>query len=157
MNEHVRVKVKAYLNNVAARLEGMPEQDRQELLRQIEAHIHDALEAKAGDKEAEVMDLETVLSEMDPPESYGQSQNRSIYGLSQSKWALLISMGGLVLAGLLVVLSGGRMAVWIPFFLFLGTQIAAFVLGILSWRDTFGKAAVLTSAALSVFAFLLCS
>lgn len=157
MNEQVRAKVKAYLNDVATHLEGMPEQDRRDLLRQLEAHIHDALQARAGDTEAEVLDLETVLSEMDPPESYGQPQDRGIYGLSQGKWALLISIGGLVVAGLLVVLSGGRMAVWTPLLLFLGTQVAAFVLGILSWRDPFGKAAVFTSAALSIFALLFCS
>jgi len=154
INEQVRAKIKTYLNDVAVHLEGTPAQGRQDLLRQLEAHIHDALEARAGGREAEVPDLEAVLSEMDPPESYGQSQNRGICGLSQSKWPLLISMAGLVVAGLLVVLSGGRVALWIPFFLFLGTQVAAFVLGILSWRDPFGEAAVFASAGLSVLSLL---
>ena len=157
MSEQVRAKVKTYLDDVAAHLGDMSEQERRGLLRQLESHVHEALQARAGDTEADVPDLEAVLSEMDPPESYGQPKKRGIWGLSQGKWALLISIGGLVVASILVGLIGGRMVGWIPFFLFLGTQTAAFVLGVLSWRDPFGKAAVFTSAALTLFALLLCS
>ena len=156
-NEQVRARVQSYLKEVAAHLERMPERERQDLLRQLDSHIHEALQARTGGNDAQASDVEAVLSEMDPPASYGTVREGRFAGLSRGKWALLISLGSLVIAGLLVLLTGERVHVWIPFFLFLGGQIAAFVIGILSWREPLGKAAVFTSSALNVLAILFCS
>jgi len=156
-DEQVCVRVQSYLKEVAAHLEGMPEREQQDLLRQLESHIHEALQARTGGKDAQASDVEAVLLEMDPPESYGTVRDGRLGRLRRGEWALLISLGSLVVAGLLVLLSGGRMAVWIPVFLFLGSQVAAFVIGILSWRESCGKAAVFTSGALSILAVLCCA
>jgi hypothetical protein len=156
-SEQIRVKIQSYLKDVAAHLEGMPVGDQHELLRQLESHIHEALRARMGGMEADVSDVEAVLLTMDPPESYGTAREDRYGGMNRGKWALFLSLGTLVVAGLLVLLTGGRMLVWIPSFLFLGGQIAAFVMGILSWRESFGKAAVFTSAGLTAAALLACS
>ena len=156
-DEQACARVQSYLEEVAAHLERMPEREQQDLLRQLESHIHEALQARTGGKDAQASDVEAVLSEMDPPESYGTVRDGRLGGLRRGEWALLISLGSLVVAGLLVLLAGGRMAAWIPFFLFLGGQIAAFVIGIQSWRQSCGKAAVFTSGALSILAVLFCA
>ena len=156
-DEQAHMAVQSYLREVAAHLEGVPERERQDLLRELESHIHEALQTRTGGNDARASDVEAVLSEMDPPASYGTGKEGHLAGLSRGKLALLISLGSLVVAGLLVLLTGQRVAVWSPLFLFLGGQIAAFVIGVLSWRESFGKAAVFTSGALSVLAFLFCS
>jgi len=72
--------------------------------------------------------------------------------------ALGLSLGGLVLAVLIGVVAGlvGRnMDVMPAYLLFLGFQIAAFVLGIISRQEALGKAAYITSAVLAVASLLL--
>jgi len=153
-DERILAIIQEYLNDVAARLEGMPEPERQDLLIQLEAHIHEALEARTGGGVAQASDVEAVLSEMDPPASYESVGTGSrLAGMRRGQWALAISLGSLVLVGLLSYLSPPEMAFVSLFFV---GQISAFVLGVLSWRDPFGKAAVFTSA-LMVVALLLCA
>ena len=96
---------------------------------------------------------------MDPPESYCQATiaNKGLQWLESKKpgtIALGISLGSLVPAGLLFLLTGNGLALWIPYFLFLAGQIAGLVLGALAWKNPLGKAAVITSALLIVLSVL---
>ena len=100
--EQVRARVRTYLKEVAAHLEGMPERERQDLLKQLESHIYEGLQARTEGNDAQASDVEAVLSEMDPPESYGTVREGRLDGLSHGKWALLVSLGSLVIAGLLL-------------------------------------------------------
>lgn len=157
INEQVRSKVEAYIKEVAARSGSMPKAQQQELLRQLESHIYEALAAKVGERDAQVADVEAVLSEMDPPESYGGQGRLSAWGLTSGKWALLVSIGGLAASALLALCCSGRigLSTWVPLLLFWSAQLAAFILGLQSWREPFGKAAVFTSAGLTVLMLLL--
>lgn len=155
-DKSIKDGVKRYLDAVAARLGSLTPAEREETLRDVESHIYDALAAR-GDERATPADLQAVLAEMDPPEAYGTPAKEGLRGLGQGKWALLISVGGVAAAAVLVVLGGGRMVTWPPVFLFLAAQISAFILGILSWQNSFGKAAVFTSAAMTVVALVFCS
>jgi hypothetical protein len=69
-----------------------------------------------------------------------------------AKIAVCVCLGGLVPAGLVAgqarILSPD--AAGIAYLLFVACQIAAFVLGVMSWKDSLGKAAGVVSAVLAV-------
>jgi hypothetical protein len=69
-----------------------------------------------------------------------------------AKIALCVCLGGLVPGGLVAgqarILSPD--AAGMAYLLFVGCQIAAFVLGVMSWKDSLGKAAGVVSAVLAV-------
>lgn len=67
----VDARLREYLGHVAENLNGVPEGERAEILRNVAAHIREALaERVAGNPALEDMDI--VLAEMDPPEAYTQ-------------------------------------------------------------------------------------
>ena len=160
MNTETEVErgVQDFLDRVADYLGATPEDEKREILRDLASHIHEALKSRVPGREPTVEDLQGVLAEMDPPESYGESAEverpgspgRRATGIA----ALCISLGSLVVAGLLFALTGGHLVLWIPVFLFLAGQITALVLGVVAWSCPFGKAAVVTSAALIVLLLL---
>ena len=153
-DEQVRQRVETYMKEAEAHLTGMSPPEVRETLKQIESHIYEALEVRTGGKSPQLADVEAVLGDMDPPECYGDSGQVGTAPLLKGKWCLLVSLGSLLVAGLLILMTGGRLSTWIPFFLFLGGQIVAFVLGILAWRDPLGKAAVFASGALAIMSIL---
>ena len=69
MNDDVRSGIRAYLDAVAFHVKHLSQEDRRDLLENIECHIHEALAARVAGK-ATTADLEAVLAEMDPPERY---------------------------------------------------------------------------------------
>jgi len=162
-------RVQDFLDRVAAHLGPAPDDEKRELLSDLESHIHEALESRLSGRKAAPEDLQAVLAEMDPPESYGEpaegqrpaGSGKRTLGLT----ALCISLGSLLVAMLLAALvyilvsprTSGllEMMTWIPAFLFFAGQITALVLGILSWSSPFGKAAVITSSALIALTVLL--
>ncbi len=155
VNNQARAMIQSYLTDVAAHLEGMPAQEQRDLLRQLESHIHEALAARTGGQDAQASDVQAVLSDMDPAESYATPSKDRLWNLSRGKWAFVISLAGVVAAAALLALGSGRLAGWVPFFL--GAEIAACILGSLSWRESFGKAAVCVSAAVTVITLLSCA
>ena len=180
IDERGSARIDAYLKDVSANLALMPARERQDLVDQLRSHIHEALQARTAGSDARDGDVEAVLSEMDPPESYAtpevcatgescgaaatqQSSRASgkpltaLARLSLGKWALIIAIGGALAAGLLIAVGRGAVPVGFPFLLFLAAQIAAFVLGILSWREPWGKAATFTSAGLAIVLGLGCA
>ncbi|MCX6996731.1 MAG: MG2 domain-containing protein, partial [Kiritimatiellaeota bacterium] len=65
-------KIEEYLNAVAAQLGRQPAAARGELLSQLREHIADALQRRGATPTA--ADVETVLAEMDPPESFAEEE-----------------------------------------------------------------------------------
>ena len=144
-----------FLDRVSEHLISKTPAQRRELLADLEAHIYEALASRAQDRQPNVDDLQAVLAEIDPPESYDQTKQTSPPSeTTMAMVALSISLGTLVLAGLIGVLTAHFLKIWIPYFLFLGGQIAALVLGIIARTGPFGKAAIVTSCVLIVLSIL---
>ena len=154
--EQVRRAIGDFIAEVEGRLDDKSPVEKRELLRQIESHVRDALEERTGTAEVTLSDVEAVLTEMDPPESYGHAKDPAESRSTTGKLALMISLGSIMAAGILVLLSS-LYGLWMSFaaLVFYGGQIAAFVLGISAWPDRFGKAAVFTSVGLVLLSLLL--
>ena len=68
-----------FLNRVGQHLGHKTDEEKMEILTDLESHIHEALSARAQGRQSTLEDLQAVLNEMDPPESYGpSSRNRPI-------------------------------------------------------------------------------
>jgi hypothetical protein len=65
----LRDRIGTYLRSVESNLQELPLDERQDVLENIESHIHDALERRCGGI-PRPEDLEAVLAQMDAPESY---------------------------------------------------------------------------------------
>ena len=154
----IRQAVDEFLQGVNSHLADQTANQKHEILADLEAHIYEALASRVANRQPTVDDLQGVLAEMDPPESYGQlSQAKHASKITMGMVALAISLGTLVLAGFIGVLTADFLKIWIPYFLFLGGQIAALVLGIIARRDPFGKAAIITSCMLIALSILFTS
>lgn len=80
-----------------------------------------------------------------------------MFGLTGGQLALCIALGSLLVSGLVAVLLRNQLSAWIPFFIFLGGQIAGIVLGAIHRANSYGKAALITSSLLTVLAVVLCT
>ena len=70
--------------------------------------------------------------------------------------ALALSLGGVIAAVLVeTTIARDQPGALAGFGIFVAFQVAAFVLGMLSWKDRLGKSACLTSAILACGSFLL--
>ena len=144
-----------YVRAVESHLAGVSADEREEILRNVEAHIYDALESRAGEA-ATADDLQAVLAEMDPPASYADGHplppapmavaddRRSLAG-----WALGLMIGGVVLPLLVIaiamIVGDGHTSdsvVAVAVILGIALEMFALVLGLLSWRERVGKAVV---------------
>jgi hypothetical protein len=63
-------RIAGYLEDISARLTNRSEEERTEILRNIEDHIQEALRQRGG-REPSMSDLDHVLKSMDAPDSYG--------------------------------------------------------------------------------------
>lgn len=149
--------VAAYLGTVADHLGGIPPDEREEILRNVEAHVYDALESRAG-AAATAEDLQAVLAEMDPPASYAEGrplppvpvmsaapgERRSLAG-----WALAMMVGGIILPILVMVAvsfaksPGDDAIIVLSGFLAAVMQLTALGLAIASWRQRMAKVVVI--------------
>jgi HAAS len=68
-NSKVRTLIDRWLGRVEAHLADRQSGEREDLLRDLEAHVHDALASRTEEISGD--DVETVLAEMDDPSSYG--------------------------------------------------------------------------------------
>jgi hypothetical protein len=73
MNLSIELKksIADHLDKIRSHLGNLPADEQTEILQSVEAHIYDALLTKAENNPA-LADLEAILAEMDPPESYGE-------------------------------------------------------------------------------------
>ncbi len=78
MNLPTELKARIYdhIGTVQKHLGELPSDEQREILQSLEAHIHDALEARSGGQPTLNL-LEAILAEIDPPESYGQRPTSS--------------------------------------------------------------------------------
>jgi hypothetical protein len=154
--------ISRYLTEVATYLDGRTPEEKRELLAEVESHIHEAL-SRCG-HEPTPPDLEAVLAEMAPPESYavagreGEAQgqtpaSRPQSGATLAKWALAFAIGGCVVPLALGAIAsafsphadGGAAIPLLPVM-----ELVALALGIASWKYKAGKAAAITAAGLLV-------
>lgn len=146
-NQKVKREVRKYLRRVKAHLGDRSPAEREELLHSIEEHIYELLTQRAIE-EPTFADLTAVLTELDPPESYGivtESKNSSRIG-----WiALSLLVAGIVipLAVALIISNTG-----ILLFTTGPLVLVALVLGVYSWREPTGKATVIGVAAVVIVA-----
>ena len=71
LSKGMQKRIRGYLDAVRAHLGHHAEPERVEILQNLEAHVREALAARGEAPSPE--DLEAVLAEMDPPETYGQA------------------------------------------------------------------------------------
>lgn len=153
--------VASYVRAVESHLAGVSADEREEILRNVESHIYDALAARAGEG-ATIQDIYAVLAEMDPPESYADGRptppapvpsqgpppiqgRRSLGG-----WALAVMIGGIVLP-LLILAAGAIFAktsdeeavIALAVMLAAVMQLVALALAIASWRERAAKVVVI--------------
>jgi len=98
-----RSLIDRFLGRVEAHLVDRPEDEGEELVSDLEAHIHDALARRESDSLA---DVEAVLAEMDPPESYGSIPTPGVRGPKpkrslEFRWMVRLAIAGV--AGLLYI------------------------------------------------------
>jgi len=67
-------EIRQYLAQVAVHLRKLPEDEQSDILEEVERHIHDAL-SKRAEGQPTLAELKAVLAEMDPPESYGRTDD----------------------------------------------------------------------------------
>ena len=112
LTQDLQEKIRNYLEAVAAAAEvaGRSDAAQRELLRDLEAHIHEALRAKGGDAPTPEH-LAVVLAEMDPPEAFaagdspeagagvGTNPGATGSGGVRSGWFFLLGFAFLLLNG----------------------------------------------------------
>lgn len=159
MNTQIFIKqvVSAYLNDIASRLSNQPDDQRANLLKQLESHIYEALDARCAGKEPTLADLESVFQEMDPPDSYGEvvvpyatpstinSPDSPLGNIAISRLAISFCAIGWCII-LLVALRTHYLE---PKVALIGVvfEIFAVMLGIATWNTRLGKMATIGAAA----------
>ncbi|MBL7214162.1 MAG: SHOCT domain-containing protein [Phycisphaerae bacterium] len=113
--------------------------------------------------EEEYHELKHAMTEINKGQSTSQDGTKNISNPPHKlgKFALILTLGGVVLPvmGYFVVdtflcppNAGTAIGPW--FFLFWGMDFAAFVIGIISWKDSLGKAAAITAGILLVLSII---
>ena len=150
-----------FLSRVSQHLGQKTAEEKQEILTDLESHIYEALATRAQRGQPTLEDLQAVLAEMDSPESHGQASEtdggqrctRRTMGIV----ALSISLGSIILAICVAVFVDNLGYTWrrhlpdegrLGYLVFLAGQFSAFILGLIAWRNPFGKAAVIVSTVL---------
>ena len=124
-HERIQEAIASYLAAVSRHLGDEPADERAEILRDLETHIHDALRRRSGQSPT-LADLQAVLAEMDPPESYGPGRPTPPPSIPPPASARADGPKPRTTLG--------------PWALTM--LILALVLGILSWRSPAGKVVV---------------
>lgn len=129
---------------------GLPSHDRVAIVGEVEHQVRDTLADRCpGDAAPSIAEVEAVLSELDPPESYADRDTRaSIAALSPASIAGRVSLG-LTLAGFVILIAmmaieaDGESAMSLVFRMMeLAAMLIfplAFVCGLIGWRSASGK------------------
>ena len=96
-------RITRYLEMVAANIGGVPADEQEEILRNVESHIYEALNVRAGENPT-IADVEAVLAEMDPPESYAETDKHTAESATD-----------VPVAGAKICKTAVVGALWIPF------------------------------------------
>lgn len=76
LNDELHHRVERYLAEVAANLQHLPSDEREDVLDDLKAHIHDALDRRCPGAPG-LKDVDAVLAEMAAPESFAASNAAS--------------------------------------------------------------------------------
>ncbi len=143
-----------YLKSVKWNIRDKNRAEQQELLRSLEEHIYEALDARFSISPAKG-EVQSVIDEMETPESFqsNTSKKTPTYTDRQlGKWALILVISGVVIPLLIIVIAGlsgidlGNIAILLGIFL----VIVGLAVGIVGRRSPLGKAAIITSAIIIV-------
>ena len=109
LNPSEKAQIKAYLDAVGANLVGP---DRSETLAELESHIYEAIAASSGANGSSGV-VEAVLSELEPPESYADTNpvEGSIRKLGLEGHATKTDICGLAISGA-ILLPFGLPVLW---------------------------------------------
>jgi len=69
--------IRRYLNAVKRAMTATPANEQRDILNELEAHIREALASRLHSAEATTADVEAILVDMDPPESYAGAVDES--------------------------------------------------------------------------------
>lgn len=143
----IRKRMAEYLAEVEAHLQAAEPDERRDTLRGIEEHLWEALRARGGD-EPTMADLESVLAQAAPPSSFGSARVRRTFPYRQVGWAAVAALGAAIVLPGLALLASHLFGWNLPLaavVLGIGAPLlmAAVVLGIVSWREPQGKAALI--------------
>jgi hypothetical protein len=151
VTDQERGSIGDYLQKVEARLAHLPSHERSAIVDNLEAQIHDALEAR-GRGAATPQDVAAVLAEMDPPEAFGVDPAQPPAAAPRpgvGRAALLISLAGLLLAAIAVIADGNHRGTFLLPSLLL-PQVAALIVAALSRGDRVGRATIVLSLSILV-------
>jgi uncharacterized membrane protein len=122
LNEQVRKIVDNYLGRLRAHLEGLPEQDREELVREIYSHIYDSYHQ--DDTEDEVQRILVVLERLgEPSEVVSSRLSESMTTMGKKRNLPLLILAGFFIGLFGLPLGIGGIAVLIG----LGVTLAALI------------------------------
>lgn len=122
--------VNDYMERLSARLKGMPQGDRSELLNEIRSHIHDAYMDQSGDDEIERI-LAVLRRLGDPADVISSWMPEAVNRMGKGKKAPLYILAGVLIALLGVPLGLGAVAVLVGLMAALfGLLIAYYGVGI---------------------------
>jgi hypothetical protein len=152
VTDQERGSIGDYLQNVEARLAHLPSDERSAIVDNLEAQIHDALEARGHGAAATPEDVAAVLAEMDPPEAFGVEPAQPPAPAPRpgvGRAALLISLAGLLLAAIAVIADGNHRGTFLLPSLLI-PQAAALIVAAFSRGDRTGRATIVLSLAILV-------
>ena len=102
--KELTARISDHLSKVRKNLGNLSSDEQKEILQSIEAHIYDALDSRSHGESTPAL-LDAVIAEMDPPESYGESD--PIPDRNQSRhWKIIVP------ALSLIVLVGTGITLW---------------------------------------------
>jgi Tfp pilus assembly protein PilN len=93
-DEDIEKRVQQYLDEIESVMK-QPYSEKAEVLQNIEAHIHDALNRKSEGSPT-IEDLEAVIAEMDTPESYGNESGANGKGFAAKTSVVIVLIAAVV-------------------------------------------------------------
>jgi hypothetical protein len=124
--ESQEAAINQYLEQVKANLGGASNEEKKLVLADLREHISEAVSARTRGSETTVRDVYAVLSEMDPPERYGQAAGQATGhpGAGKKLTALSLICSFMQILGLILTIVGvpviptiGGFAAFVNFFL----------------------------------------
>ena len=159
--------IRRYLNAVKSSMTGAPVDEQRDILNELEAHIREALASRLHGAEATASDVDAVLVDMDPPESYAGAADESVAPDRESASRPEGSRKAVGLTALILVLVGLLLTIFTFAFhtaltqwgvdaevLALGSLAVCAIGGLLGWlsfRTSPGKIAAILGSGLLLF------
>jgi len=151
MTNEERRTIQNYLSGVKRCIGDRTASEQAELIRQLEEHIHESIRQSPGTP------VSDIISQMDPPESFGEADERrppaeSVLGrLTLGQLSLVVMIAGVVIPFLLMALGalirgnvGSIINVGAPLGIVL--VIVALALGIAARKEVTGKVTIVVSS-----------